>query len=228
MIECLFLDLDDTILDFHRAERNALRKTLTQLGVEPTQTVLERYHVLNQIHWQMLERGELTREQVVVRRFEALFQELGVEVDAQECAQIYEGLLGEGHYFLPGAEEALEQLHGKYRLFLASNGTASVQASRIKSAGIARFFEDIFVSQDMGANKPALAYYTRCFARIPDFHVHQAMMIGDSLTSDMQGGVNAGMVTCWVNPSGLPRNPAIPVDYEISSLTQLPALLETL
>lgn len=228
MIEFLFLDMDDTILDFHQAERVAVSKTFASLGLEPTTAVVDRYHVVNQLHWQMLERGELTREQVVVERFAALFRELGVNIDAVECMERYEELLAVSHYFLPGAEEALRVLSGKYRLFLASNGTAKVQASRIKSANLARWFEDIFVSQDIGANKPTLTYYERCFARIPGFDVSRSMMVGDSLTSDMRGGLNAGMHTCWINPEGHPRNPEIPVEYEIPALAQLPELLATL
>ncbi len=225
MIEFLFLDLDDTILDFHKAERIAVSKTFRCLGLEPTQEILARYHLLNQLHWQMLERGELTRDQVLVQRFGALFEELGVPINPVECARMYEGLLGVGHYFLPGAEEALEQLRKKYKLYLASNGTASVQASRIKSAGLARFFQGIFISQEIGANKPTLEFFIRCFAKISNFDVRRAMMVGDSLTSDIRGGRNAGMATCWINPWGKPRDPEIPVDYEIPSLAQLPALL---
>lgn len=228
MIEYLFLDLDDTILDFHQAERIAVSKTFASLGLEPTPMVVDRYHVINQLHWQRLERGELTREQVVVQRFAALFAELGVHIDATMCMERYEALLAVGHYFLPGAEEALGKLSKTHRLFLASNGTASVQASRIKSANLAPYFEQIFISQAIGANKPSLEYYERCFARIPDFDVSRAMMVGDSLTSDMQGGLNAGMVTCWINPQGHPRNSEIPVDYEIPSLAHLPVLLESL
>ena len=228
MIEFLFLDMDDTILDFHKAERIAVSKTFASLGLEPTQEVVDRYHVVNQLHWQMLERGELTREQVVVQRFAALFDELGVDIDAVKCMETYENLLCVGHYFMPGAEEALKALSSKYRLFLASNGTAKVQASRIKSANLAPWFEQIFVSQDIGANKPSPLYYERCFARIPGFEVSRAMMVGDSLTSDMRGGLNMGMHTCWVNPEHRPRNPEIPVEYEIAGLGELPTLLDTL
>ena len=131
MIEFLFLDLDDTILDFHKAERLALSKTLRQFAVEPTETVLARYHVINKWHWEQLEQGKLTREAVLQNRFGVLFQELGVEADKAVCAKSYERNLSIGHYFLPGAEEAVDALHKKYRLFLASNGTASVQKWRI-------------------------------------------------------------------------------------------------
>ena len=228
MLEALFLDLDDTILDFHQAERVAVGKAFAALGLEPTPAVVDRYHVINQLYWQRLERGDLTREQVIVGRFDALFQELGVSIDPVACMELYEGLLAVGHYFLPGAKEALDTLRKNYRLFLASNGSADVQDARIKSAGLAPYFEQIFISQRVGANKPSPEFFRRCFAQIPNLCPDQAMMVGDSLTSDMRGGGNAGMVTCWINPQGHSRNPGIPVDYEIPDLAHLPALLQRL
>lgn len=228
MIEFLFLDLDDTILDFHKAERIALAKTIRDFGVEPTEHVLHRYHIINKLHWEMLERGELTRAEVQVGRFRALFEELGVAVDAAAVTAKYSENLAIGHYFMPGAEEAVEALSKKYRLFLASNGTASVQKGRMTSANLYRFFEQVYVSQEIGHNKPSKAYFDACFARIPDFDPARAMIVGDSLTSDIRGGINAGIKTCWVNPAHDPGRPDIRPDYEIEALSQLSALLETL
>lgn len=227
MIEFLFLDLDDTILDFHKAERIAVAKTIRDFGVEPTEEVVTRYHYINKAHWEMLERGELTREEVLVQRFAVLFREFGVEVDAAACAKAYGQNLAIGHYFLPGAEEAVASLSKKYRLFLASNGTAFVQKSRMTSANLYRFFEKAFVSQEIGHNKPSLAYFEGCFAQIPGFDRSKAMIVGDSLTSDIQGGINAGIATVWVNPEHKPCA-AVRPDYEIESLAQLEALLEAL
>lgn len=227
MIEFLFLDLDDTILDFHKAERLAVGKTLEQFGVHPTDEVLSTYHEINMRHWEMLERGELTREEVLVNRFGVLFETLGVTADPVLCARTYEHNLGIGHYFLPGAEEAVKRLHKKYRLFLASNGTASVQHSRMTSAGLYPYFEQVFISQKLGYNKPSKEYFEACYAQIPDFDPKKALMVGDSLTSDILGGINGGIATCWVNPNHKKAEKIIP-DYEIENITQLEALLETL
>ena len=228
MVKFLFLDLDDTILDFHKAERIAVSKTFRSFGIEPTGAVLERYKAINTAHWQMLERGELTRAEVLVNRFRALFEEYGVTCDATAVARSYESNLSIGHFFLPGAEEAVERLSKKYRLYLASNGTAKVQAGRMTSANLYRFFEKVFVSEEMGCTKPSKMYFDLAFAQIPDFDPSEALMVGDSLTSDILGGINAGIRTCWINPKGLPADPAIPADYQIPSLAQLEALLETL
>lgn len=228
MLEFLFLDLDDTILDFHKAERLALGKTFRSFGLEPTESVMARYSQINKAHWERLERKELTREEVLVGRFDCLFREVGLTADAEKCARAYEDNLSVGHYFLPGALEALEGLHRKYKLYLASNGTAKVQAGRLASANISHYFQEIFVSQEIGADKPDLAYFQRCFAKIPDFDPKRAMMVGDSLTSDILGGIQAGMATCWVNPQGKPCREDIRPDYEIQALHQLEALLETI
>lgn len=226
MIEFLLLDLDDTILDFHKAERIAIAKTIRDFGVEPTEEVLSRYHNINKWHWEQLELGTMTRKEVLEGRFDMLFRELGVTVDAVSVAHSYEKNLAIGHYFLPGAEETVDALHKKYRLFLTSNGTASVQKGRMTSANLYRFFEKVFVSQEVGHNKPAKAYFDAVFAQIPGFDPAKALIVGDSLSSDIRGGINAGIKTCWVNPAHLTAKADTIPDYEIEALNQLPALLE--
>ena len=227
MFDILFLDLDDTILDFHKAERIAISATIRDFGVEPTEEVLNLYHVINKAHWEMLERGEKTREQILVDRFAVLFRELGVQVDAVRCARRYEYNLSQGHWFLPGAEEAVKSLHKRFRLFLASNGTASVQHGRLTSAGLYPWFEKVFVSQEVGFNKPSPDYFNACFAQIPGFDRSRCIMVGDSLSSDILGGINAGIATCWVAPKEKPCG-AIQPDYRIESIAQLEALLDTI
>ena len=227
MIEYLFLDLDDTILDFKKAEYIAIGKTISDFGVEPTDAVRHRYHEINKWHWEQLELGKLTRAEVLENRFKVLFTELGVEVNATAVARTYEKNLSQGHWFLPGAEETVDFLSKKYRLFLASNGTASVQKGRMTSANLYRFFETVFVSQEIGHNKPSREYFDACFATIPGFDREKAMIVGDSLSSDIKGGINAGIKTVWVNPDHKPCGDIRP-DYEIEALHQLPVLLETL
>ena len=227
MIEFLFLDLDDTILDFRKAEYIAIGKTIGDFGVEPTDEVRQMYHKINKWHWEQLELGTLTREEVLVNRFGVLFKKLGKTVDAVACARAYEKNLSQGHWFLPGAEEAVDALSKKYRLFLASNGTAVVQKGRMTSANLYRFFETVFVSQEIGHNKPSREYFEACFATIPGFDKEKAMIVGDSLSSDIKGGINAGIKTVWVNPDHKDCGDIKP-DYEIEYLHQLEALLEGL
>ena len=227
MIKYLFLDLDNTILDFTKAESIAIRKTMAQFGLGPTDALAARYSAVNDWHWKALERGELTRDQVVVGRFAAFFGEQGVEVDAPVVAKTYETFLSQGHFFLPGAEEAVkEKLYGKYKLYLASNGTAVVQKGRMTSADLYPYFEESFVSQELGHNKPSLEYFQAAFARIPGFDPSECLMVGDSLTSDILGGKRAGLRTVWVNPQHKTAPEELKPDYEIENLADLPALLE--
>lgn len=227
MFEFLFIDMDDTVLDFKKAEYVAIRKTLSEAGIEPTDAVCARYSQINQGYWERLERKEVTREQLQVGRFADLMAEYGVQADAGKCAVRYMENLSIGHYFLPGAEEALQALSGSYKLYLASNGNTETQRSRIASAGIAKYFAEIFISGEVGVNKPDKGFFERCFARIPDFDPAKAMIVGDSLTSDILGGKNAGIATCWVNPDHKPAKPDMIPDYEIESISRLEELLKT-
>ena len=226
MIKFLFIDLDETILDFHKAEAMAIAKTLQSFGLEPDEQVVTRYSQINKSYWERLERKEVTREFLLINRFADLFAEYGMSVDPVQCARTYEKNLSTGHYFLPGAREAVESLSRKYKLYLASNGTARVQAGRLESANISHFFQEIFISQEVGANKPDREYFDRCCARIPGFDRSKTMIVGDSLTSDILGGKQAGIQTCWVNPKGKPCPEKLQPDYEIPALSALESLLE--
>ena len=228
MIKFLLIDLDDTILDFHKAEHIGLHNTLRHYGVEPTDETIALYLQINAAHWRALEKGEMTRKQVNEGRFVQLFRKLGREVDGEKCAAYYLSQLALTHDYLPGAEDAILSLSKKYRLYVASNGTSSVQYPRLAASKLAQYVKKAFISEDLGQNKPSKAYFDLCFAQIPDFDPRYAMMVGDSLTSDIQGGINAGIPTCWVNVFGKENTTSIRPDYEIASLTELEALLENL
>lgn len=228
MIHTVFLDLDDTLLDFHRGEATALAAALRQVGIVPTSEVLERYSAINAQQWQLLEQGLLTREEVLVRRFDLLFAELGVECSSQETRDLYEGLLRQQHDFLPGGRELLGALAPYYDLYIASNGTAAVQDQRLSDAGILPYCKDIFISQRLGAVKPQKEFFDACFARIPGFCLEETIIIGDSLTSDIKGGLNAGLHTCWFNPYSRTAPPDIQPEYQVRTLEQIPKLLRSI
>lgn len=228
MITHIFLDVDNTILDFNKAEAIALEKTLSALSVPHSPEVIRRYSQLNLAQWKLLEQGKLTREQVKVRRYRLLFDELKTDASPEEAARIYEGLLGQGHYFMDGAVEMLQALYGSFHLYLATNGTASVQKSRLKSAEIEPFFEQIFISEELGCNKPETSFFERCFATIPDLKKEEAVMVGDSLTSDILGGIRAGIRTIWFNKDLKESSGEIRPDHTIKALSELPDLLHSM
>ncbi len=221
----VLIDLDNTILDFNTAEYHALGRAFETLGLPFDAEIAALYNRINIRHWEKLEAGILTREEVLVKRFEALFEELGVEGDADQTQALYETNLSRGHWFMPGAEALLETLSKTCRLFLCSNGTQRVQDGRIASAGIAPYFENIFISEHMGANKPEARYFDLCFREIPDFDRGRTILLGDSLTSDIRGGKNAGVLTCWLNTKRKPNPGPIFPDYEIAALSEFDAVL---
>lgn len=228
MIQFVFLDLDDTILDFHIAEALALSDTLRVLEIEPTEDRLALYSQINAAQWRRLERGELTRAEVLTTRFRLFFEQIGVQRSCEEAQRAYEARLSQGHYFIDGAIEMLDALSEKYQLYLVSNGNLTVQRGRLQSAAISHYFREMFISEQIGADKPSKAFFDRCFAHIPQFHPARAIIVGDSLTSDIRGGINAGIRTCWFNPNGLPSADDLKADYEIASLKELAPLLDSI
>ncbi len=225
MIRNVLFDLDDTLFDFHKAEKIALTKTLVHFGIDPTEETLALYSAINAAHWKRLELGEISREEVKVGRYRELFKTIGVECDPVKATAYYESMLAIGHYFMPGAPELLEELYGKYRLYIVSNGTAKVQEGRIGSSGIKKYMDGIFISQILGANKPDKQFFDICFAEIPDFSLSETVIIGDSLSSDIKGGINAGITTVWFNPKGIENDNDIKPDYTIKELSEVPGLL---
>lgn len=228
MIRNVLFDLDDTLLDFHRAEAEAIRHTLREFGINPTDETVALYSKINRSCWAKLETGEYTREEVLHRRFDILFQTLGVEGDAHETQKLYEYRLSLGAYYLDGAENLLDELFGKYRLYLATNGIVNVQSRRIKDSGIGKYFDGIFVSERIGYNKPDKRFFESAFLEIPDFKLEETVIIGDTLTSDILGGINAGIKTVYFNPKNRKNDTGITPDYEIGTLADLTELLKTM
>ncbi|MDD3368757.1 MAG: YjjG family noncanonical pyrimidine nucleotidase [Lachnospiraceae bacterium] len=226
MFKFVLFDLDDTILDFHKAEAQAIRKTFSQLGIEPSDENVNKYSAINESLWKRLERAEITREQLLSMRFEQLFEELGVNASIQTARTTYETLLGQGHFFMPGAEEILVKLAKDYQLYLVSNGTTKIQEGRIASAGIAQYFKEIFISQNIGINKPDKGFFDACFAEIPNFDPEYAIIVGDSLSSDIQGGINAGIHTCWYNPKKKDLENGCRPEWMIEDLQELSGILK--
>ena len=228
MIKNLFCDLDDTLFDFHRGEAAAIRETLSRVGMTPTDDVCRRYSEINRGFWRALERGEITREKLLTERFSVLFAEYGVTADAYLTQRYYENALSEQHPFLPGAMEFLQDVRKTVSLYAVTNGTAKIQRKRMTDAGITPYFNGIFISQEIGHEKPSRAFFAACFASLPDVRRDETLMLGDSLTSDMQGGVNAGILTCWFNPRGEENTAEIPIDFEVSSLADAVKLIRKL
>lgn len=224
MIKNILFDLDNTLFDFYSSEKKALTKTLLHFGITPDEKILSRYSEINLYYWQLLEQGKITRQQVKIGRYRQLFDEFHISLSPEKTTAYYESTLaGEGD-LTDGALELLEYLHGNYRLYVASNGTLTAQQGRMKNTGITDFFDDFFISQQIGYEKPQKDFFDFCFKKIPGFKHRETIIVGDSFTADITGGKNAGIITVWFNPEN--KKSPFPPDYEISALSELKILLE--
>ena len=224
--ESLLMDLDDTILDFGAGEAAAYAKALREHGIAPTPALLRRYREVNLSWWEKLERGEADRDAILVERHRQMFSEQGIGIDPVAFEGSYHRNLGQEYAFLPGARELLDYLKGRgYRLYLASNGVAETQLSRLAGAGIGSYFDELFISELAGCPKPSPDYYAWCFARIPGFDRKKTLMIGDSLTSDILGGIRAGIDTLWLNRKGKTPPPELRPTYEVAELEAIKTIL---
>lgn len=225
MFKTILFDLDDTIFDFKKSERTALTKTLIKLNVEPTEYIINQYSKYNISQWKRLELGEISRDEVKINRYKLLFDELGLDISPQLATSIYEENLAVGHFFIDGAVSVLEKLYKCYDLYLVSNGTKKVQDGRLASANISHYFKDIFISETVGFEKPNTEFFDYCFKRIPNFNKSEAIIIGDSLSSDIKGGIHAGIKTMWFNPHNQKNNTILHPDYEIHNLEEITNIL---
>ena len=223
MIKNILLDLDNTLFDFYASEKKALKKTLLHFALKPDEKMLKRYSEINDAHWKRLEKGELTRDQVKVGRYRQLFEEYDVKILPEDATAYYEKKLSEEGDLMEGAFDLLEFLHGKYRLYVVSNGTLICQQGRMKNTGITHFFDAHFISQQIGFEKPQKEFFDYCFENIPHFKKEETVIVGDSISADIIGGKNAGIKTVWFNFKG--EKSDLP-DFEIHALKELIDLLE--
>ena len=228
MIKTILFDLDDTLLDFHKSERAALEKTLRRLGIVPKEELLTRYSAINLAQWKLLEQEKITLPTLKVRRYQLLFEEFGISCSAEKAVEYYEAQLGMECDFVEGAKEVVKTLSGMYQLVIVSNGTAEVQRSRIKRAGLEPYLSGVFISQEIGYYKPHPAFFHCCFAQINGFCKAEAVLVGDSLSSDIKGGNGVGIKTIWYNPEGLENKSDIQPEFEIRTLSELVPLLKCL
>ena len=204
IIRFLLFDLDDTLLDFRLSERTSLSRVLAKHGHPPADRDLDAYSRINVLWWQKLERGEITRRQVIVGRFEEFLSSFAPGLRAAEVADEYENGLNDCGFLLPGASENLARLRDEgYLLYAVTNGAGDIQRSRIRMSGIGPFFAELFISEEIGHEKPSPLFFETAFRRIPGFRKSEAALIGDSLTSDIRGALNAGVLPVWFSPRGV-------------------------
>ena len=225
MIDTILFDLDDTLLDFTANEHAAITDTLSHFGIPNTRENINRYIEINRACWKRLECKEWTRAEVLVGRFRMLFDEFGITHDPAEAQRYYNDRLSHEGAWIDGARELLMRLRPKYRLFGVTNGNKSVQDGRISITRIDEYLDEIFISEEIGADKPSTEYFNAVFGKIGGGR-ESCVIVGDSLTSDIQGGINAGIHTVYYNPHGYENKTGIKPEHEIGALEELFALLE--
>lgn len=225
----VLLDADDTLLDFSKSEKEAVVRTLHEFDIPVTREIVDRYVQINLHCWKLLETGQITRVYLDRLRFDMLFDEFGITgKDTVVVGATYRAHLTEKGYVIDGAVEFLKAACEKYRLFLVTNGTEPTQIVRLKTAGIDGFFEDKFYSEQIGCAKPYKGFFDYTFSHIKDFDKSLAVLVGDSLSSDMLGANNAGITGIWFNPKGLDAGGIASPDYTVSGYDGLSDLLSRL
>ena len=221
----LLFDADNTLFDFDQAERNAHLLLCRAHGLAFSEEGYQLYHKCNADLWRDFDRGLCTKEYLLVERFRRYLAITGERADPEALNRDHLRALGEGAMLLPGAEELCRVLSRDHRRYLLPNAVASVQKTRFANSAIAPYFQGVFISEEVGVGKPDPAYFDYVFHAVPGLARDNALVIGDSLTSDIQGANNAGLPCCWFNPKGQPRPQGLRIDYEIRALEELYAIV---
>ena len=225
----LLFDLDHTLLDFDTAEDVALSQLLKEEGVEDIQAYKDYYVPMNKALWKDLELKKITKAELINTRFAKLFAHFGIEKDGVYLAERYQFYLSKQGQTFPGVEDLLRKLISQgYELYAATNGITYIQTGRLKQSGISPYFKEIFISEQLHTQKPDAAFYEKIGARIPNFNKNHALMIGDSLSADIQGGNNADIDTIWYNPHHLENKTLAHPTYEVDSYQALLLILDKL
>lgn len=216
----MLFDIDDTLLDFGLAEKVALENLFLTQKVAFDAKVKQNYIKFNRQLWRQYERGDLKREQLFNNRFEIFFKkQFNKVVDGKVLAKQYQDNLTDGHEKIKGADELLSSIDAtKYQLSIITNGIADMQYKRLAESKLDQYFAQIFVSETTGYQKPAVGYFNYVFNHIDDFDPNRALIIGDSLTSDIQGGHNVNVDTVWYNPGNIKNKTSVKATYEIDDL----------
>ncbi|MCU9613250.1 YjjG family noncanonical pyrimidine nucleotidase [Caldibacillus lycopersici] len=225
--KALLFDVDNTLLDFNAAEQVALKLLFEGENLQLTPEVEAQYKKINSGLWKSFEEGKIDQDEVVNTRFSKFFKEYGKEVDGVLFETNYRSFLSEGSQLMEGALELINKLHAEYDLYIVTNGVAETQYKRLKKAGLDSLFKGVFISQEVGYQKPRKEFFDHVLANIPNVSTNQLLIIGDSLSADIKGGNMAGIDTCWFNPERKQNSTDIEPTYEIHKLTDLYPILET-
>ncbi|MEA4972618.1 MAG: YjjG family noncanonical pyrimidine nucleotidase [Candidatus Metalachnospira sp.] len=221
----ILFDLDNTLFDFDANQAESLKMLFTEKGVELTDEIYKTYDGINRNLWVEYELGKISIDTLLNTRFAKTMTLYNREVDGEKWEIDYRKYLNRGSQLIDGVYDLLGELSKSHRLFAATNGVNETQVSRLKLSGIYDFFEDVFISEEVGAQKPSVKFFDYAFSHICDFKKEESLMVGDTLTSDIKGGLDSGIDTCWYNPYGLQPSELIKSTYTIKELSELKEIL---
>lgn len=223
MIRILLWDIDGTLLNFEKAEKYAIKKCFEVFGMgECTDEMIGRYSLINRKYWEMLERGEITKTQVLHDRFVEFFGKEGISFDrVDDFNAEYQVRLGDKAFFCENALETVTAFKGKVRQYAVTNGTIVAQSRKLSLSGLDKIFDGVFISDKIGYEKPSVEFFDAVQKEIGQFNSDEVMIIGDSLTSDICGGNNVGILCCWYNPMNHENNTSYKIDYVIKDIAEI-------
>ncbi len=216
----IIFDADGTLFDYDSAESQALNKTLTDFNIKPTAEIIKKYRNINGSLFKALENGTIDLNKLKTERFFLLFKDLGISVDVKNFAEIYLSNLSKGSRLLPDAYETVEKLSTTVEMIILTNGISTVQRPRLGDSPIGKFFRDIIISDEVGCAKPAAEIFDISFKKMGDPSPKTVLMVGDSLTSDIKGGNDYGIDTCWIHPDATSGETSV-ATYQIDKLSEL-------
>ena len=228
MISTILWDVDGTLLDFIAAEKAAIKTLFGEFNLgQCSDEMIKRYSEINNTYWQRLERGEITKQEVLVGRFKEFFKSEGIDISVvEEFNSLYQLRLGDTIVYHDDSLEIIKSLQGRVRQYVVSNGTVEAQSKKLRLSGLGELVDGIFLSEHIGVEKPNIEFFDKVLEEIKPAARSSILIVGDSLTSDIQGGNNAGIVTCWYNPLGDKAPDKYRIDYEISDLHQIYEIIE--
>ena len=231
--DILLWDVDGTLMDFKKSEAAALGQTLKDFGYEPSEELIEDYSRINVSYWKRLELGEITKQQVLVGRFEEFLDKYHMKADPRSFMNAYENHLGHISFVQDDSLELCRSLKEKgFKQYIVTNGTIDVQKTKLRETGFDQIIDVAFISDEIGVPKPMIGFFEVCFEQIfgtahPDANQRaRVLIIGDSISSDIKGGINAGIDCCWYRNPGEENPEGIPVTYEITHLSQILDILQ--
>lgn len=225
MIKAVFIDVDDTLLDFDESAKMAMQLAAEEMGITLTENIWEIFVDINEVLWKDLEQGKLTNAELFHVRWTKIFDAAGITADGPVFEAAFLRGLSLCAPVIAGAEGLMYYLHEKYIVGVASNGPYEQQVNRLEKTGLLSYVDHMFVSRKIGHAKPSRAFFDACMEKLGDIHPGEVMMIGDSISADITGAKEYGMQTCWYNHKGLPAEHGNMSDHKVDSLLEIKEIL---